>query len=213
MCQNQALTEAVLLIFWIFVCRNDYNRRSQFHTLDRQMDMTMILVAAVPHTRKLYSLMLRSIRRDIAHEEDESFEHAFSVTTSFSTADIAPGTINPSERVEIYDSGASCHMSPYIEAFTDFTFIEPKPISAADNRTFEAVGKGSIQIKIPNDNGFTLITLRDVLYAPTIGFTLISLSRADKAGYSTLIRDSDLHILDRKNDDSVIGRIPARKGL
>ncbi|KAF9651239.1 hypothetical protein BDM02DRAFT_3127165 [Thelephora ganbajun] len=35
-----------------------------FHALDRQTDTTMILVAAPPHTRKLYSLMSRSIRRD-----------------------------------------------------------------------------------------------------------------------------------------------------
>jgi len=37
-----------------------------FHGLDRQTDTTMILVAAPPHTRKLYSLMSRSIRRDPA---------------------------------------------------------------------------------------------------------------------------------------------------
>lgn len=35
-----------------------------FNALDRQTDTTMILVAAPPHTRKSYSLMSRSIRRD-----------------------------------------------------------------------------------------------------------------------------------------------------
>jgi len=103
--------------------------------------------------------------------------------------------------------------SAYIEAFTDFVFIEPKPISAADNRTFEAVGEGSMHIKIPNDGDSMVVVLRDVLYAPTIGYTLISLSRADAAGYSTLIQDGDLHILDWKNDNNVIGRIPAQNGL
>ena len=67
-------------------------------------------------------------------------------------------------------------MSPYIKTFTNFTFIEPKPISAANNQTFEAIGKGSIQVEIPSDEGTTTVTLQDVLYAPTIGFTLISLS-------------------------------------
>jgi len=37
-----------------------------FRALDRQTDSTMILVAAPSHTRKLYSLMSRSIRRDTA---------------------------------------------------------------------------------------------------------------------------------------------------
>ena len=41
----------------------------------------------------------------------------------------------------------------------------------------------------------------------------LRIERTDKAGYSTLIRDGDLHILDRKNDDRVIGRIPAHNGL
>lgn len=145
---------------------------------------------------------------NVTHEEEEPFKHAFNVTTSFSIVDVVPGPTDPSKRVEIYDSGASCHMSPYIEAFADFTFIEPKLISAADNQTFEAVGKGSIQVKIPNGNGFTAVTLCDVLYAPTIRFTLVSLSRADRAGYSTLIRDGDLHILDRKENNNVIGKIP-----
>ena len=118
------------------------------------------------------------MRANVAHEDEATLEHAFSVTASFSIADIptTANPTNPSERIEIYDSGASCHMSPYIEAFTDFMFIEPKPISATDNRTFEAVGKGSIKVGIPNDEGHTTVTLRDVLYAPAIGFTLISLS-------------------------------------
>ena len=153
------------------------------------------------------------MRANVVHEEEDSLEHAFSVAILLSVADSDLHTVNPSERIEVYDSGASCHMSPYIEAFTEFTSIEPKPISAADSRTFKAIGKGSIQIQIPNGDGSTSVTLRDVLYAPTIGFTLISLSRADKAGYSTLIRDGDLHLLDRKNDSNVIGRIPARNGL
>jgi len=36
-----------------------------FHALDRQTDTTMVLVASPPHTRKFYSLMSRSIRRDL----------------------------------------------------------------------------------------------------------------------------------------------------
>jgi len=103
---------------------------------------------------------------------------------------------DPLERVEVYDSGATCHMSPYIDAFTNFEFIEPKKISAADNRTFDAIGKGNLHIRIPNGDGFTPVTLRDALYAPSIAFTLISLSRADKAGYTTLIQDGELHLID-----------------
>ena len=155
------------------------------------------------------------MRANVVQETEEETEHAFNVMTSFSIADITADTnaVDPSKRVEVYDSGASCHMSPYIDAFTDFTFIKPKSISAADNRTFHAVGKGTIRVAIPNSKRSTVVQLRDVLYAPTIAFTLISLSRADIASYTTVIRNGDLHLLDCQNDNKVIGKIPTKNGL
>jgi len=55
------------------------------------------------------------MRANVARGEGDPFEHVFSVATSFSIADVTPGANRSSERIEIYDSGASCHMSPYIE--------------------------------------------------------------------------------------------------
>ena len=152
------------------------------------------------------------MRANVTQEAEETIDHAFSSITSFSAAYITAGK-NPLERVEIYDSGATCHMSPYIDAFTNFEFIEPKKISAADNRTFDAIGKGNLHVRIPNGDGFTPVTLRDALYAPSIAFTLISLSRADKAGYTTVIQDGELHLIDRTHNNVVIGKIPAVNGL
>jgi hypothetical protein len=123
--------------------------------------------------------------------------------------DLLPG---PSQRVEIYDSGATHHVSPYIDAFTDLKFIPPKPISAANNQTFDAIGEGNIQVEIPNGENFTLVTLCNVLYAPNVAFTLISLSQADKAGYSTLIEDGVLYLIDRSSN-TVVGKIPVQGGL
>lgn len=155
------------------------------------------------------------MRANVVQETEVQVEHAFNITTSFSIADITANATaaNPSKRVEVYDSGASCHMSPYIDAFTDFTFINPKPILAADSQTFNAIGKGTVHVTIPNGEESTVVQFRDVLYAPMIAFTLISLSRADSAGYTTVIEDGDLHLLDRRNKDKVIGRIPAKNGL
>ena len=152
------------------------------------------------------------MRANVAQETEEAIDHAFTTVASFSISDVTTSK-NPLERVEIYDSGATCHMSPYIDAFTNFEFIKPKPISAADNRTFEAIGMGSLNIKIPNGDASTSVTLRNVLYAPNIAYTLISLSRADKAGYSTLIEDGQLLLIDRTNDNQVVGRIPNQNGL
>ena len=144
-------------------------------------------------------------------QDEEPNDHAFTTVASFSITDIAESG-NPSKRIETYDSGATFHMSPYIDAFTDFEFITPKPISAANNQTFKAIGKGNLRVKIPNGENFTTVTLRDVLYAPSIAFTLISLSRVDKAGYTTVIADGELHLIGR-SDNTIIGRTPTRNGL
>ena len=136
---------------------------------------------------------------------------ALSSTTSITVAGIAAKT-DRSERLEVYDSGATCHMSPYIDAFSDFEFITPKPIYAANNQVFEAIGKGNVQVKIPNGDTFTSATLHDVLYAPDIAFTLISLNRVDKAGYSILIEDNELCLIDRSTRNFV-GRIPSHNDL
>ena len=44
-------------------------------------------------------------------------------------------------QTELYDSGASRHMSPYREHFENYVPIIPKSITAADKRYFQAVGK------------------------------------------------------------------------
>ena len=112
-------------------------------------------------------------------EEVEMDAGAFNVITSFNITDITADSKirDPSKHVDMYDSGATCHMSPYIDEFINFSFIEPKPISTADNCTFKAVGKGMMKITIPNRSyNPTSICLKDVHYTPTIAFTLVSLS-------------------------------------
>ncbi|KAI0341107.1 hypothetical protein BDW22DRAFT_1295679, partial [Trametopsis cervina] len=50
----------------------------------------------------------------------------------------------------IYDSGATRHMSPYRHRFINFEIIPPRSIAAADNGTFQAIGKGDMHITLPN---------------------------------------------------------------
>ena len=156
------------------------------------------------------------MRANVAQEATQPAEPteinlALSSSTSIGIAGIAANG-DPLERLEVYDSGATCHMSPYIDAFIDFEFITPKPICAANNQIFQAVGKGDMQVKIPNGDSFTSATLHDVLYAPDIAFTLISLTHVDKAGYSTLIEGGELHLIDRSTR-TIVGRIPSHNDL
>ena len=47
-------------------------------------------------------------------------------------------------QTELYDSGASRHMSPYRDHFENYVTITPKSITAADKRHFQAIGKGDL---------------------------------------------------------------------
>ncbi|KAI0043512.1 hypothetical protein FA95DRAFT_1498499, partial [Auriscalpium vulgare] len=51
---------------------------------------------------------------------------------------------------ELYDSGASRHMSPFRHRFTTYRAIDPRPITAADKRVFYAIGVGDLSIDVPN---------------------------------------------------------------
>ena len=146
-------------------------------------------------------MMRANVTQDL--EIVDPLDAVFASVASLMTADITPKA-DRSKHMKIYDSGATCHMSPYIEAFTNFEFITPNPISAANNQTFKAVGKGTLCVKVPNGDAFTVLTLNNVLHVPNIAFTLVSLSRADKAGLSTLIEDGELHLIDCADNNQVI---------
>ncbi|KAF8160500.1 hypothetical protein BJ912DRAFT_809806, partial [Pholiota molesta] len=73
-------------------------------------------------------------------------------------------------------------MSGYRHRFTNFIEIDPKPITAADKRSFQATGMGDVLIEIPNGETISKVLLRDVLYAPSMGVTLVSISRITSAG-------------------------------
>ena len=68
------------------------------------------------------------------------------------------------QRMVLFNSGASCHMSSYRDHFSNFKSIVPKAITAADKHTFEAIGKGDLTILIPN--GSSTARIVEVTHAP-----------------------------------------------
>ena len=66
----------------------------------------------------------------------------------------------------------------------NYILIAPKLITAADKQYFQAIGKGDLQIQVPNiDGNSTSILLKDVLHCPDIGLTLVSVAKIAAAGY------------------------------
>ena len=112
-------------------------------------------------------------------------------TTLFTAAMLLEDGIgNQLINIDLYDSGASRHMSGHCHHFTNFIKIEPRPITTADKRAFDAVGKGDMLINLPNGNATSTILLKNVLYAPSMGVTLVSISQIATAG-STVVFSSD----------------------
>jgi hypothetical protein len=66
-------------------------------------------------------------------------------------------------------------------------------------------------IHIPNGRSATTITLKDVLYAPEIAVTLVSIAKADGTGHSAVFQGGACTICDQRK--KTVGRIPLRNGL
>lgn len=132
--------------------------------------------------------------------------------TNYTFAMLAGYAMGPQDvEIELYDSGATRHMSPYKHQLENYVSIIPKSITAANKRSFQAIGKGDLRIHIPNGKNSTTILLKDVLHCPDIGVTLVSISRVTEAGYSVWFRDTFFRIFDPKKKQ--IGQIPKTNGL
>ena len=144
-------------------------------------------------------------KKDSANATAEPDEWVFTTTFIGQTSSQEPNSCKGLE-VDIYNSGASSHMSPDRHWFTKFRETPPYPIAAADKAIFNATGIGDMQIAIPNSRVTNHVTIKDVLYCKDLAFTLISLPKCDKAGFTVLICDKHCMICDPKG--TTIGRIP-----
>ena len=109
---------------------------------------------------------------------------------------------------ELFDSGASRHMSLTCESFTNYKKIAPRLITATNNKIFHAVGMGDLQIDIPNGASSTKVMLRDTLHAPDLGLTVVSIGHIVQAGYTVEFTDGCCNIK-KKSDGHIIGSVPA----
>ena len=49
---------------------------------------------------------------------------------------------------------------------------------------FSTIGKGDLVIDIPNGDSFTKLQLTDIQYSPNVAYTLVSIGRLDKEGFT-----------------------------
>lgn len=109
--------------------------------------------------------------------------------------------VDKSARVELYDSGATRHLSPYRDDSTTYHALEPPLLLKAENgQRFPTVGTGTIVVSTANGSSQSDLTLEGVLYAPSVGYTLTSLGTLDTIGYSIKIGSGHLEIQSPRGD-------------
>jgi len=64
--------------------------------------------------------------------------------TSFAGAVLEGTQATRNAESELYDSGASRHMTPFCHHLINFTHITSRPITATNKRVFHAIGKGDM---------------------------------------------------------------------
>jgi Reverse transcriptase (RNA-dependent DNA polymerase)/gag-polypeptide of LTR copia-type len=143
-----------------------------------------------------------------ADEDDKEF-FAFTCTSDF--ANVAEALQVPKSRLgTCIDSGASRVYSPDRSKFTDYKTID-RSITTADGRQLKAIGMGDLEIDMPNGSKTTTMTFKNAIHAPQMAFTLISISRLDKAGYRVNFAKGMCTILNQKGQ--TIATIPHSDGL
>jgi hypothetical protein len=109
---------------------------------------------------------------------------------------------------ELFDLGISCHMSPYYKQFVTYEEITARPITAANNEVFHAIGMGDLAIQVPNGETSNTMFLRDVLHVPDMCLTVVLISHIIKAEY--IVEFANGHcIIKRGQNGPIIGHIPA----
>ena len=118
---------------------------------------------------------------------------------------------NEGINIELFNSGASRHMTGYCHRLHNYTKIETQPIMAADKHTFDAIGKGNMYIDVPNGDGASKVLIHNVLYSPSMGVTLISIGKITDSKSSVLFHGDSCRIYN--NSHVLLGQVPKQNRL
>ena len=99
------------------------------------------------------------------------------------------------------DSGASQHMScnkSWIKNYNEFSV--PESVRLGDNRTVEALGKGSIWLRVKADGKYIHAELSEVLYVPSLAKNLFSVRAVVDKNLTVIFKDEKCTILNSNGD-------------
>jgi hypothetical protein len=107
---------------------------------------------------------------ELQYPESDEGLHMLTESTGGTQAVITAVEEAKSARIELYDSSAMWHLSPYCEDFTTYRALEPLLyLNAANKQQFPAVGMGSMVIHVPLGAMSSEITLEERLVCSHCG--------------------------------------------
>ncbi|PPQ93918.1 LOW QUALITY PROTEIN: hypothetical protein CVT25_008032 [Psilocybe cyanescens] len=93
-------------------------------------------------------MIFDNVKEDTYEWEDYVSDNDAAYKTSYTVEELTtPAT---EAHIDLYNSGTTRHMSGAKDRFLNLILIEPKLITAADNRLFSATAKGDMIIHVPN---------------------------------------------------------------
>lgn len=124
---------------------------------------------------------------------------------------ITPADNDNRIRTELYDSGATRHISPYKSDFVSYSPLAPPVfLNTANQQRFPAIGCGTLVVQVPNGGAESELTLHGALHAPSVSYTLVSIAALDEEGYHTHIGAGYLDLTSPQGER--IGHIPRTQG-
>ncbi len=162
------------------------------------------LVSAEP------DLML-SATDDVENESHREGEEEVDLEEEWVGAVITPADEDHRMHTELYDSGATRHISPYKSDFTSYSPLTPPVfLNAANQQKFPAIGRGTLVVQVPNEGTESELTLHGALHAPAVSYILVSIAALDEEGYHAHIGAGHLELTSPQGER--VGRIPRMSG-
>ena len=149
---------------------------------------------------------LESDDEDDVEEEDNKV--AMNVLEEWVMITTASTAMDKAIKANLYNSGASRHISPFQGQFVTYRPISNHPITAANNCTFNTTKTRDIAVDVPHGPMSRRIILKDALYASKVRLTIISISCLLESGYEAHFKEERCFIM---RGGSIIGSVPVSK--
>ena len=122
-----------------------------------------------------------------------------------------PESIKRASRVDwIIDSGATSHICNDKQMFVNLSQVDPFDINIGDRSNVRAVGRGCVELMLSVSGRIRRCKLSNVMYAPTMGYNMLSVRVMSGAGHKIMFEKSSCTI---EKDGKILAHGEIRNGL